>query len=98
MTERRKRPGPLPVIVTTIATFLAIAVLLAVQLQAGRDPVLGTARVATLSAGQHPKVVTRSSGGGQKAQPGPRAVTSRAVTTRTSGAIGRLEGGEVEDD
>ena len=33
MTERRRRPGPFPVIGTAIATFLAVLVLLAVQLQ-----------------------------------------------------------------
>jgi hypothetical protein len=87
------------VIVTAIATFLAVLVLLAVQLQAGRDPVLGGAPIASLSASQHgAKVVTRSSGGGQAAQPASGAVTSKAVTTHTSGATGGLEDGEVEDD
>lgn len=99
MTERRTRPGPFPVIVTAIATFLAVLVMLTVQLQAGRDPVLGGAPVASLSAGQHgPKIVTRSSGGGNVAQSAGGALTSKAVTTRTSGAAGGPADGEVEDD
>ena len=94
MTERRRRPGPFPVIGTAIATFLAVLVLLAVQLQGGHDPVLGTVPIASLSAGQHgPKVVTRSSGGGPAAQQPSGGATSKAVTTRASGAAG-----EVEDD
>ena len=95
MTERRRRPGPFPVIGTAIATFLAVLVLLAVQLQGGHDPVLGTVQIASPSAGQHgPKVVTRASGGGGPAAQQPTGgATSKAVTTRASGAAG-----EVEDD
>ena len=89
MTERRRRPGPFPVFGTAIATFLAVLVLLAVQLQGGHDPVLGTVPIASLSAGQHgPKVVTRSSGGGPAAQQPSGGATSKAVTTRASGAAG----------
>jgi hypothetical protein len=81
------------VIAAALATFLAVVVLLAVQLQAGLDPVLGGASVASLSEGQQStKVVTRASGGGQVAQPSSHA-TSKPVSTHASGAIG-----EVEDD
>jgi hypothetical protein len=94
MTERRRRPGPLPVIATAMATFLAVLVLLAVQLQAGQDPVLGGAPVASLSTGQQAaKVVTRASGGGQAVQSSTAATTSKAVTTRVSGGTA-----EVDDD
>jgi len=93
MTRPRKRPGPIPVIATAIATFLAVLVLLAVQLQAGRDPVLGGVPVAALHSGhQATKVVTRSSGGGQAVQQ-PRGAKSKPVTTRAS-----VVTGEVEDD
>jgi hypothetical protein len=81
------------VIAAALATFLAVVVLLAVQLQAGLDPVLGGGPVASLSAGQHgAKLVTRASGGGQVAQPSSHA-TSKPVSTHTSGATS-----EVEDD
>ena len=94
MTERRRRPGPAPVIAAAIATFLAVLVLLAVQLNSGHDPVLGTAHVASLSPSQHgPRVVTRTSGGGQAAQQPGGAAAGKAVTTRASGAAA-----EVEDD
>jgi hypothetical protein len=81
------------VIATAIATFLAVLVLLAVQLQAGRDPVLGGAPVAALHSGHQAKVVTRTSGGGGQAVQQPRGTGSKAVTTRASTVIG-----EVEDD
>jgi hypothetical protein len=92
MTRQRRRPGPIPVVVTAIATFLAVLVLLAVQLQAGRDPVLGGAPVAALHSGHHAKVVTRTSGGGQAVQQ-QRGAGSKPVTTRASAVTG-----EVEDD
>jgi hypothetical protein len=95
MTERRRRPGPLPVIATTIATFLAVLGFLFAQLHAGHDPVLGGgASVASLTAKQHSgNVVTRTSGGGSAAQPATTSASSKPVTTRTSG-----QAGEVEDD
>jgi hypothetical protein len=96
MTERRRRPSPLPVVATAIATFLAVLSLLVAQMHAGRDPVLGGgASVASLTAKQHgARVVTRTSGGGPAAQPATTAsASSKPVTTRTSGATG-----EVEDD
>lgn len=37
----RRRPGPLPVAAATLATFLVIVTLLAMQLRNGRDPALG---------------------------------------------------------
>ena len=96
MTERRKRPSPLPVVATAVATFLAVLGLLFAQLHAGRDPVLGPgAPVASLSAKQQgAKVVTRTSGGGPAAQPATTAsASSKPVITRTSWLAG-----EVEDD
>jgi hypothetical protein len=70
MTDRRRRPGPLPVIASAVATFLAVLTLLAVQLQAGHDPVLGGGRAAISSpaGGHQKKVVTRTSGGGVATQ------------------------------
>ena len=91
-TRRRRRPGPLPVILSTVATFLVVLALMAVQLQAGHDPALGSgAQVAQLGSGH--QVTTRTSGGGQTpaAAPGKHA-TSHPVTTRTSG------GGEQGDE
>ena len=96
MTERRRRPSPLPVVATAIATFLAVLSLLFAQLDAGRDPVLGGgASVASVTAKQQgAKVVTRASGGGPAAQPATTAsASSKSVTTQTSGPAG-----EVEDD
>ena len=93
MTERRRRPGPFPVIGTAIATFLAVLVLLAVQLQGGHDPVLGTVQIASPSAGQHgPKVVTRASGGGAG---GPAAQRRRDLEGRDDACqrSGRRGGG-----
>ena len=98
MTEtrpRRRKPGPLPVVLGTIATFLVVLALLAVQLRAGHDPVLGTGTPVAVAAGGHQPVVTRSSG----ATPSASATVSpnqstQAVTTRTSGG-GEREG---EDD
>ena len=96
MTERHRRPSPLPVVATAIATFLAVLSLLFAQLHAGRDPALGSgAPVASLTAKQHDsKVVTRTSGGGPAARPTTTGSASwKPVTTRTSGSAG-----EVEDD
>jgi hypothetical protein len=94
MTERRRRPGPLPVIASAVATFVAVLVLLAVQLQAGQDPVLRGGPVASLNPGhQGANVVTRTSGGGQAIQSPSATTTSKAVTTRVSGAPA-----EVDDD
>jgi len=80
------------VVVTAIATFLAVLVLLAVQLQAGRDPVLRGGPVAALHSGRQAKVVTRTSGGGQAVQQA-RGAGSKPVITRASTVTG-----EVEDD
>jgi hypothetical protein len=87
MTERRKRrPGPLPVVLTAIATFLVIFVLLAAQLRAGHDPALGPAVAVT--SGQH-SVVTRTSGA---AIPSGGSHSQARVVTHASGA-----GGEGDD-
>ena len=90
--RRRRRPGPLPVILSTIATFLVVLTLMAVQLQSGHDPALGSgAQVAQLGSGH--SVVTRTSGGGQTpATTSGKHTTSHPVTTRTSG------GGERDDE
>jgi hypothetical protein len=93
---RRKRPGPLAVAASAIATFLVVLTLLAAQLQAGHDPALGNGTpIAALTQGKDgSKVVTRTSGGGSAAQ--PAAGTTRPavpVTTRASGG-----GGESDDD
>ena len=98
MTEtrprRRRLPGPFPVVLATIATFLVVLALLAVQLQAGRDPALGSgATVAQLSGGGH-RVVTRTSGGGQVTGTPAHNGKTHPVTTRTSGG----GEGEHEDD
>ena len=69
--RRRRRPGPLPVILSTVATFLVVFTL------------MGSGAQVAQSAGGHP-VVTRTSGGGQVAAPGNHS-TSHPVTTRTSG-------------
>lgn len=52
MTDRRpaprpRRPGPLPVVAASLATFLALLAFLALQLRAGRDPALGAGKAAT---------------------------------------------------
>jgi hypothetical protein len=92
MTEQRRKrrgPGPLPVILGSIATFLVVLVMLAVQVRAGHDPALGSgAQVATLGSGH--KVVTRTSG--SAASPAAHGKTTHPVTTRTSG------GGESDDE
>ena len=92
---RRRRPGPLPVVLGTIATFLVVLALLAVQLRAGHDPVLGTGTPVAVAAGGHQPVVTRTSGATPSASPTvtPNQVT-QPVTTRTSGGAE----GEGEDD
>jgi hypothetical protein len=85
MTEarRRRRPGPLPVILGTIATFLVVLTLMAVQLQSGHDPALGSgAQVAQLGKGR--AVVTRTSGAVAVKHP----TAGHPVTTRTSGGGG----------
>jgi hypothetical protein len=62
--RRRRRPGPLPVVFSSLATFLAVLSLMAAQLHAGHDPALGSgAQVA--KAKTHP-VTTRTSGGGER--------------------------------
>ena len=78
MTERRRRPSPLPVVATAIATFLAVLVLLAVQLHAGATRCWAAVpSVASLTAKQQgAKVVTRASGGGPAAQPATTASAS----------------------
>ena len=98
MTERprrKRRPGPLPVILATVATFLVLVVLLAAQLRSGHDPALGSgARVALVSGKHGASVVTRTSGGGgAQAVPGGKAAsTHHPVTTRTSGGGEEHEG------
>ena len=93
MTERRprarrRRPGPLPVAFSSLATFLAVLSLMAAQLHAGHDPALGSGAQVKQTTDGH-RLVTRTSGASaapshpSKAQP---------VTTRTSG------GGERDDD
>ncbi len=101
---RRKRPGPLTVAATAIATFLVVLTLLAAQLQSGHDPALGRGTpIAALTQGKDgSKVVTRTSGGGSSAaQPAGGATTPASpVTTRTSagGGSSGFGGGESEDD
>lgn len=99
MTEprtRKRRPGPLPVVTTAVATFLAVFVLLAAQLRAGHDPALG-AGVAVNGGKQSSSgaIVTRTSGGGAS-QPagsaGGSSHTQAPIMTHTSG------GGGEEDD
>ena len=95
MTETRRRrrlPGPLPVVMATIATFLIVFALLAVQLQSGHDPALGSGgQVLALSRGGH-HVVTRTSGAQPVAAGQHQTGKGHSITTRTSG------GGEREDD
>ena len=87
---RRRRPGPLPVVFSSVATFLAVLSLMAAQLHAGHDPALGSGtQVAASKSGGH-KVVTRTSGAAQA--PAKAKAKSQPVTTRTSG------GGERGED
>jgi hypothetical protein len=89
MTEkRRRRPGPLPVVFSSVATFLAVLSLMAAQLHAGHDPALGSGAQVSTQGGH--RVVTRTSG----ASPAPAAKhgNTHPVTTRTSG------GGEGDDE
>jgi hypothetical protein len=84
------------VIASSLAVFLVVLALLAVQLRSGLDPVLGSGKPpAALTAGGHPgAVVTRTSGGGPTAQAvSGAAAVQKPVTTRASGATG-----EAEDD
>lgn len=101
--RRRRRPGPLVVAATALATFLVVLTLLAAQLQSGHDPALGRGTpVAALTQGKDgSKVVTRTSGGASVAQPaGGAAAPASPVTTRTSGGSGSsgFGGRESEDD
>lgn len=43
---RRRRPGPGAVVAGSVALFVAVLTLMAVQLRAGRDPALGAAAVS----------------------------------------------------
>ena len=54
MTEtRRRRPGPAPVLLASLACFLVLFAALAIQLRNGRDPALGAAE----GGSQKPKQV-----------------------------------------
>src|SRR5690348_544151 len=97
MTETRRRrrlPGPLPVVLATVATFLIVFALLAVQLRAGHDPALGSAGqvVALTRGGNH--VVTRTSGASAPAVQ-QHSGKVHPVTTRTSG--GRRRAGDDDE-
>jgi hypothetical protein len=83
---RRRGPGPLPVVFSSLATFLVVLTLMAAQLYAGHDPALGRGQVSAAKGGHG--VVTRTSGA---ADPGPASAAPQPVTTRSSG-------GEEEDD
>lgn len=96
MTEqaaKRRRPRPLAVAATSLASFLAVLTLLAAQLHAGHDPALGTGQVAAVTSHGGKRVVTRTSGG-----PGVTAGTAKHTSPSHHPITTRTSGGDGEDD
>jgi hypothetical protein len=96
-SPRRRRPRPLAVAATSLASFLAVLTLLGAQLHAGHDPALGGTPVAVVSGHGGKQIVTRTSGGTvTTSSAGKHTTTHHPITTRTSGR-GDGEGGEHDD-
>jgi hypothetical protein len=86
---RQRRPRPLTVAATSLASFLAVLTLLAAQLHAGHDPALSGTPVAVVSGHGGKQIVTRTSGGtGITTSAGKHATSHHPITTRTSGGAG----------
>jgi hypothetical protein len=81
----RKRPGPLPVAAATLATFLVLVTLLAMQLRSGRDPALGAGPGASAAQAAPKRVLVK--------RIVRRKVIVRLIPSETSGGAPVAAGG-----